>query len=269
MLRKRGLLISLVLLPCIVSAQGDQLADDGATVRPVEAGSGGIIKPEHEYRSDAESRFDMHVHGLLESRYVTEGIDNLAGDAVISVSSETNVADLSFVPWLAYSDAADYAELNLNFVYGVQLKESLTAYLGYNHIRVHYRDEASHDNEINLDLYYHGLKHVQFFTTLYHSFQLDGTFLEAAVRNDTQVDSQTLFSLLFLLGANAGYVPDGHDGINHAQLRANIDYNPSARLEFYGYIAYNQAVNRDAVRYSGDELLGNFAWAGAGLAYRF
>ncbi len=72
-----------------------------------------------------------------------------------------------------------------------------------------------------------------------------------------------------MFGVNAEYIPDGHNGLNHFQLRANASYLPASQIELYVYTGYNQAINRDAVRYAGDELLADFFWGGIGITYLF
>lgn len=71
------------------------------------------------------------------------------------------------------------------------------------------------------------------------------------------------------LGVNAGYVADGHTGLNHFQLHADASYHPFIQTEFYSYIGYNAAINRDVVNYSGDDSLADFFWGGIGFIYVF
>ena len=71
------------------------------------------------------------------------------------------------------------------------------------------------------------------------------------------------------MGVNADYIPDGHNGLNHVQLRVNAAYQPVLQIELHSYVGYNQAINRDAIKYAGDEPLGDFFWGGVGLTYLF
>lgn len=237
--------------------------------RPVEIGVGGVIEPERKYRTRAESLFKWHAHLLWESRYVTEGRDNLDGNHLASVSSEFSIGEIYFVPWYAYSAGADFSELDLNFFYGAQLTDKLTAYVGFNRIYAQVGDHRGNDSEINFDLSYLWLKKIHIYSTLYHSFKAEGSFMEVAFKTGQRVGKKTLFGAQFLLGANADYVPESHNGLNHFQLRANIAYQPRVQIELYAYIAYNQAINRDPEQYPGDVLLDDFVWGGAGFSYGF
>lgn len=236
---------------------------------PVEVGPGGDITLERKQRTEMESLFEWHTHFLGESRYVTEGRDNLSGEGLVSVSSDFIIGEASFLPWYAYSPGADYSELNLNLIYGILPAEDLAVYFGYNHIRARYLDERANDNEISLDLVHKLIKRVVLAAGIYHSFDASGSFMEMTVKYFDAPYKRAHYSVQAALGVNAGYVADGHTGLNHFQLRANASYLPVIQVELYAYIGYNAAINRDAIRYTGDETLGDFFWGGVGFAYVF
>ena len=127
----------------------------------------------------------------------------------------------------------------------------------------------TNDNEISLDLTFTPLKRFYVLASIYHSFEADGSFMELSVKKGHRIDENLHVSVRGILGANAGYVTDGHDGLNHVQLRANVAYQSSERIGIYAYVGYNRAIDRDATRYAGDELLDNFFLGGTGMTYRF
>lgn len=252
--------------------QAESRVDDAAKIDAapaVEVGPGGGVALERKQRTEMESLFEWHTHFLGESRYVTEGRDNLAGEGLFSVSSEFIIGEANFLPWYAYSPGADYSELNLNFIYGILPTEDLAVYFGYNHIRARYHGERANDNEISVDLVHSLIKRVALAAGIYHSFDASGSFMEMTVKYFDAPYKRAHYSVQAGLGVNAGYVADGHTGLNHFQLRANLSYLPVIQLELYAYTGYNAAINRDAVRYSGDELLGDFFWGGVGFVYVF
>jgi len=59
-------------------------------VREIEVEPGSNIKLERKYRTKKESQYEWHAHLLMESRYVTEGRDNLSGKRLLSVSTEVS-----------------------------------------------------------------------------------------------------------------------------------------------------------------------------------
>ncbi len=50
---------------------------------------------------------------------MTEGRDNLGGDALASVFSDISVGNFSFVSWLAHGYESKYSELSLRGVLGI------------------------------------------------------------------------------------------------------------------------------------------------------
>ena len=270
--RRFALLPGMLLSICTCLSQTAVALDElpiAVTARPVEAGEGGDIRIERKYRTVAESLYEWHAHLLWESRYVTEGRDNLSGNNLVSASTEFAIDEFSVVPWFAASPASDYAEFNLNIVHGFKLADTLLIYAGYNRIQARDHGVSSDDNEISLDLAYKLSKQLNLLASVYHSFDADGSFMELAVKRKQRINDTTRFRVQAVLGTNAGYVADGHHGLNNFQLRANITYEPVTQMELYAYSGYNIAINDDKTRYAGDSLLDDFFWGGVGLTWRF
>ena len=237
--------------------------------RDVEIGAGGNLRLEKPYRTKLEEEFKWHAHLLWESRYVTEGRDNLSGKSIYSASTEFNYKDINIVPWIADAINTDYSEFNLNIVYATKLLDNLEFFAGYNHIRSRESGSRSNDNEINLDLVYFYEKRFQIVSNIYYSFDAEGAFAEVAINKGYRIDNTLSLNLRAGLGFNSGYVVDGHNGINHGQLLARVSYQAIDKLEVYAYTSYSLAINRDSNRYTGDELLRDLFWGGVGLSYRF
>ena len=235
----------------------------------VQAGPGGKMTLGSKQRTKLESLFEWHTHFLWESRYVSEGRDNLSGDSIASLSSEFVIGEINFIPWYAYSPDTDYRELNLNFLYGVRPVEDLAIYIGYNHLRAHYLGEHAYDNEVRIDLAYKLLDKLGIAAVVYHSFKANGSFTEVTAKYFDNIDKGINYSVQGGVGINTGHVPDGHKGLNHFELRANASYLPFIQAELYAYTAYNIAIDRDPEKYAGDVLLGDFLWAGIGFIYLF
>lgn len=235
----------------------------------VEIGPGGHVKPEKPYRTKLEEEFEWHAHLLWESRYVSEGRDNLSGKGIYSASTEFNYKNINIVPWIADGIHSDYSEFNLNIVYGAKLLDQLELFVGYSHIRSRESESNAHDNEISLDLAYAVNKNFQILTNVYYSFDAEGAFSQVAINKDYRFDDTFSITLCALLGFNADYVVDGHNGINHGQLLARASYLVNKEIELYAYSGYNLAIHRDRRRYAGDELLRDFFWGGIGMSYRF
>jgi len=267
--------ILLLAASVVLTAQERQDKDPDQNVRnpkqvtPVEIGVGGDVRRENPYQSEAEALRPAHVHLRWASRYVTEGRDNLDGDPLTSLSSEVAFGNLTFTPWLAYSSDTDYTELDLNLVYGRRLTDQLDLYAGYNHIQAHLPGDNAHDNKVSLDLIYTPTSLFDLLASAYHSFDADGAFWKLALRREQILNDKTILTFRSILGGNEGYVPQGHDGLNHAQLRLNLAYYPAPRIELTSFAAYNIAIDSDPQRHPEDENLHDFFFAGLGIVYHF
>lgn len=260
--------MSALLITCI-PAMVIALETDDSQTRAVEIGPGGNIKLEKPARTKLEAQSEWHAHLLWESRYITEGRDNLNGKGMISASTEFTYRNLSIVPWVADGIDTDYSEANLNLIYGMKLSDDLELYAGYNLLHAREGGVSNTDGELSLDAAYFHAKRFQLLASVYHSFDANGTFAEFALKKGYRLNKRLSLSARAVVGINAGYVPDGHNGLNHAQLRANATFQPLHNMDIYAYAGYNKPINRDENRYPGDALLRDFFWGGAGMTYRF
>ena len=257
--------IILICLSLPVVAQPTDKQDP----RDVEIGIGGDIRLEKPYRTKLEEEFQWHVHLLWESRYVTEGRDNLSGKGIYSASTEFTYKDINIIPWIADAVNTDYSEFNLNIIYGAKLLEDLELFIGYNHIQSRESGNSANDNEVGLELVYFHDKRFHIVSNIYYSFDAEGAFAEVAIKKGYRINQVYSINVGTVLGFNSGYIIDGHNGINFGQLLASASYQVNNKMELYAYTNYNKAINQDSIRYAGDESLRDFFWGGIGLSYRF
>ncbi|MDC3212035.1 hypothetical protein NQU47_05590 [Pseudoalteromonas distincta] len=235
----------------------------------LEVGVGGNIKHTHTDVNYKNKEFDLHIHPLWESRYVTEGRDNLAGNGIASIATEVNYKNFAVIPWAAKGISSDYSELNLNAIYTAHLSEQIEMYVGYNYIKAREYGIDAHDNELSLDVAYFYADDIQLLSSVYYSFDASGTFLEMAVKKGFYINDLLLLDIQSGVGVNAGYVSDGHNGVNNVKFTANLSYQLFNQLALYTYTSYSIAVNKDEKRFAGDETLRNIFWGGVGLSYQY
>jgi len=235
----------------------------------LEVGVGGNIKHINTDANYKSKEFDLHIHPLWESRYVTEGRDNLAGNGIASIATEVNYKNFAVIPWAAKGISRDYSELNLNAIYTAQLSEQVEMYVGYNYIQAREDGIDAHDNELSLDVAYFYADDIQLLSSVYHSFDVSGTFMELAVKKDFYINDLLLLDIQSGVGFNEGYVSDGHNGINNVKFTANLSYQLFTQLALYTYTNYSIAVNKDEKRFAGDKTLRNIFWGGVGLSYQY
>jgi hypothetical protein len=260
-------LLSIIIFLYSTTVLAQTMTDKDS--KDVEIGVGGKIKLENLSRATLKNKFDWHTHLLWESRYVTEGRDNLSGKDIVSISSEFDYQGVIIVPWFAKGIAADYSEYNVNIIYKLALLDNLEMFLGYNYIKAQDASIDSNDTEISVDLVYFYKNRVQFLSSIYYSFDVKGAFIDLTLKKNYPINDQLSFELMTTLGLNAGYVADGHNGVNYGQLRTNFTYQIMKAMEVYAYASYNLPVNANENRYAGDKLLRNLFWSGVGFSYLF
>ncbi|MEM8953918.1 MAG: hypothetical protein AAGD22_07205 [Verrucomicrobiota bacterium] len=270
MLRSKGTIlvfISLVLLGGATPSIYAQEVFNEEAVNPVTIGPGGRVMREAPDEIAAEKGSSFHVHSLWESRYVSEGRDNLDGGSLLTAFTDLSWGAFTFAPWFGYGPGSDYAELNLSFIAGSNIGENFEVYGGYTHLR--FPKDNEHDNEIGAGVVYTGLGFIDLGGDWYHSFLADGSFFEVVATRTVQVYDEVFASPFAMLGFNAGYVPDGHDGTNNLILGVDLRYLIQPRIEISGFASYNWEIGSDPRNRPGDELLKDFFWGGVGLRVNF
>jgi hypothetical protein len=216
---------------------------------------------------DDENRWNFHEHADYESRYALEGRDALDGDSLVSTTFEVGWNALSAGVWYGKSPDQSYDELQLSTALSWDWKD-LEGYVAYTHLR--FPQDGGHDHEIGAGVSWSGLPgEVELGVEAYYSFDADGTFIVTSLSREFELSDRLQLTPAIVFGVNQGYVTDGHDGANHIELRLGGTYALTDALALTAHLSYNLAIDRDASRFSGDELLRDFLHVGVGLAYEF
>jgi hypothetical protein len=198
-----------------------------------------------------------------DSRYVSEGRDNLDGDGLAGATVELGWRGLTLGSWYASSPDNGYDELNLCASYAVEFG-ALEAALGYTYLD--FPADDADDHEVGLGLALADLPGgFELGLDSYYSFEADGAFFEAAAARPVELGRLLSLTPSAVLGANAGYMAAGHDGLNNAALllEASLPLKPGVSLT--AYIGHNWAINSDSEKYADDESLKDFGFGGLAL----
>ncbi len=222
--------------------------------------------------AEPEPLFEFKITTAWDSRYVSEGRDNLDGDSLFGATIEAAYVGLpfgaiTFGTWYAWTPASRaYSELNIWAEYRFEIG-NFEAYAGYTHLRFYPFDV--HENEIGAGAAYGLPLDFTVGGDCYYSFFTDGSFFELFLERECKVAQWLLLTPTVFMGFNAGYRPEGHDGANNvtAVLDATVPINDN--IEVAGYVAYNWAIDSDAARHPGDESLKDFFFGGVGLSLSF
>jgi hypothetical protein len=254
----------------------------GTMVLCVSCGWMGAAEPENDDRMHVtRGRHGMSAHpghvedktdGKLwefslttawDSRYVLEGRDMLDGDGLVGTAAAATYDDITVELWYALGPAADYIEFNALAAYVLHLGD-FDLHAGYNHLQ--FVSDEIDDNEVSVGLAYTGLPfNLAADVDWYHSFEADGSFVELVVGTEYELGDTVVLAPAALLGMNAGYIADGHNGLNNVALQLEATAPIGDYLELGAYGAYTWAIDEDTSRYEGDELLQDFFYGGVSL----
>lgn len=220
-----------------------------------------------EQRSESATSLEVDLSAGYESRYVSEGRDNLDGDGLLGNTLELGYQGFTAGVWYANSPAADYDELNSWLQYNHAIGDFEIS-VAYTHLR--YFSDDAHDNEVGLGLEYGALPWNLAASALgYYSFEAEGTFFELGLNGEYEIKPWLTLSPNLVFGINSGYISDGHNGANNLEMGLVAEIPLSDRLSLYMNGSYNFAINSDPDQYAGDESLDNFFYGGVSLTYSF
>ncbi len=197
------------------------------------------------------------LESFWQSRYVSEGTDNLRGAGILSELLTVQWGRFHTDLWQGIGYDTNFAEFNGLAVVDFHLG-TVEAYVSYNHKRFFNPDDF--DNEIGAGLVYDALPAGLFLALdAYYSFGLDGTHVEFSVGAEHVWRRLTLRPIL-KLGANAGYLDNTEDGLRSLVPRLDVSSPLAPGVSLVAYGAYNLPLGRSAE---------SFFWAGIGVKMEF
>ncbi len=220
----------------------------------------------HPHSLSETDYLETHYAAGWDSRYYSEGRDALDGDPIAWWSAEAAHGIWAGGIWHGFSPEQNYDELQLWA--GVSHSINNIAFsLAWRHLRFPF--ENSFDNEIGLGLTWDDFCGVCAFTAdIYYSLEAEGWFSEFGWHRDILSTDRFALSLSGILGANQGYVTDGHDGLNHAALSAELAVPLSETVSFGAHLTHNWSLERN-LSAAGDAQLFDFWFGGFGLEISF
>jgi hypothetical protein len=209
---------------------------------------------------------EVHLHAGWETRYVSEGRDNLDGDSLFSLAVEFGGEYIYGGVWFGFSPDQEYDELQ----FSLGLKKTLgdfEGYVGWTHLRNPF--ENVHDNEIGAGVSYSALPwDLKISLDTYYSLNAEGSFWEISLAREFSISEDFTLSAMLIYGVNQGYISDGHTGGNHVACRFEAGYVICENLTFNAHLDFSAAINRDSAM-EGDELLRDIIHAGIALEWSF
>ncbi|MEM0897469.1 MAG: hypothetical protein AAGJ79_11350 [Verrucomicrobiota bacterium] len=222
------------------------------------------------YTAESESPVSFELSTGWDSRYVTEGIDNLDGGGIWTAEGVVEYAFESFSvyagSWYALGYDSDYDEVNLFSGVAASIG-NFDFDLGYTYLNFPEDDEEDH--EVGASVEYAGLEILTVGAEWYYSFEADGSFLNFFAGREFELTERLTVGAGANLGLNSGYIAEGHDGFNHLYLGLSSEYALTERVSLNGHAGYNFAIDSDPENAPDDEFLSDFFYGGVGVTVGF
>ena len=255
-----NLAAALVMVSFVSSAE--ETPSVLASGHPADHGDGGYIV------SKGDSPFGISFATGWDSRYVSEGIDNLDGGGIWTVEGllEYDMEHFALYVggWYALGYDSDYDEVNI--LTGVVASvANFNFEFGYTYLN---SPELGH-NEIGGLIEYTGLGNVILGADWYYSFEADGSFINLFAAREFELTDRLTLEAESHLGINADYLAEGHDGFNHLFAGLRAMYGLTEHMTLRGHLGYNFAINSDPASAPDDELLHDFFHGGVSIGVSF
>lgn len=252
---------------CSVSFISDAIAEQ--TSEPAQSNNSLGVQQRTPELVTLKPSYIKQFDANIASDYITEGRDNLSNNGLAAMSTELSHNNFSVVPWLAKGVGTDYSELNLNMSYTSVLADNLELVSGYTYLYANEEQVSANDHEVSVELIYAINEQLQLISSNYYSIDAKGAFLDFSVNKQQPITDALSLEFKASVGFNAGYIAQGHNGINHVQFTSQLSYKLIEQLHVYAHSNYSVAINKDAVKYIDDQLLTDVLWAGIGMSYTY
>lgn len=205
--------------------------------------------------------YSLDANALYDSRYVSEGRDNLAqGGAYVL---EASVARDDFTLVAAYLDATSdtYSEINLGLEYGFEL-DDLEAYVAYTRLEFPETDDS--DNEFAFGIAHPGFDGFTPALDYVYSTEANGAFVELSVASEHEVSNDLTLAPYIVQAIDLGYASAAHDGLNNLTLGVEASYEVNRDFQVVAYLAHS--IAQKDVENDG---LGDVSWGGVSINLPF
>lgn len=201
-----------------------------------------------------------------DSRYVTEGRNNLPQGGIVWLSGGNQIADHVTVILnygYATSSEVNYDELNLTLEYANSVG-ILDWYVNYTSLQF-FKDNLS-DNELGIGASYPLSDSVAPFADILYSTEAAGFFAETGIRFNQTLTTQWSFSAYLLAGFDFGYISPSHDGHNHYAIGADFNYALNDQMSLSVIYEITRGGNDISKE---PEAKSNHNWMGLGFSTTF
>lgn len=220
---------------------------------------GGSLSPVF---AESLPKASLNITAMWESKYVSEGRDNLNSGGIFSFEATSGYKNLTGGAYFATADRESYEELNLFVEYGFELK-SVEGYFGYT--RLEFINDDEYDNEISLGIAVNSISYMIPALDYTYSDKATGGFLEFSLRSEIKfMEGQLILEPYILEGFDFGYASEAYDGPNNFQVGMDFTLTFINSVNMVGSAAHSWA--QEDVENDG---LGDVSWVTIGFSTAF
>jgi len=220
-----------------------------------------VVTTPSDAQDDAPS-VEWSASAAWDSRYVSEGRNNLPEGGIVTAEAGLSYSGLSVTVGYLHGDQADYDEVGLSVEYGFEVS-GLELYGGFTRLR--FPEDDAFDNEIGAGASFTFPSGPILAIDGVYSTEADGLFLEITLSVEKELlGARATISPFIREGLDFGYATPDHDGPNNLQAGLEISYSLSDQVSLTGHASHSWA-QRD-VKLDG---AGGVSLGGVGIAVEF
>jgi hypothetical protein len=199
------------------------------------------------------------------SRYISEGRETFGNSGIFSALAGVSFSPFAFELWHGASDSSAERELEASLFYSIP-DLPVEAILGLAYLT----DLRGGDKDWDLLLGFSDelLLGIKWHAEFIYAVNQRGGYLEAGLTRDFRF-SDFQIRVGSHLGANLGYVPDGHDGFDHWALQLEVSRQIRQNLSVSYAASYYTPIRENAGAYSADADLFDGLQFGIVAAFNF
>jgi predicted porin len=213
----------------------------------------------------AAEPLEFNMLAQYDSRYMLEGRDILQGNSILNFGAQAAWKDFAIGINQLDSPDTDYEEFQAGAAWSTEIQKFELS-LGYTYFN--YQSDGGHEHEINITLSREIGWGIQAQVDAYYGFRIEGAFIETALSKPFSLSDKLVIEPMILLGFNADYVEDGHNGANHTAAALKASYQLTENFELETHLVYNLGINKHE-SLAGDDNLDNKLHFGAAILLQF
>ncbi|MFQ6372109.1 hypothetical protein [Shewanella sp. YIC-542] len=218
----------------------------------------------------ANEQRETEIYMDWQSRYVSEGRDNLPRGGIVWSGIEQQRGAWHWYGRQGIGDSTRFVEINLGVQYQWQLPAGVMLTTGYKRAQI-FAGSNSSNNELSAGLAYQGWHWLTPSLTYSYASKARGAFMEFSLTGHWQPTPLWLVAPYVTQGWDFGMASPSHDGPNHFQFGMETAYSLTTQLQLA--LQLHRSIGLDDItrqRPNADtEVHSNQNFGGLALRYRF